>query len=39
MAINRFAELTRDEGQDHATSNHGGRYIASKRNAEAGDHP
>ena len=29
MAINRFAELTRDEGQDHAVSNHGGRYIAS----------
>ena len=29
MAINRFAELTRDEGQDHAASNHGGRYIAS----------
>jgi hypothetical protein len=26
LAINRFAELTRDGGQDHAERNHGGRY-------------
>ena len=28
MAINRFAELTRDGGQDHSESNHGGSYLA-----------
>jgi hypothetical protein len=29
MAINRFAELTRDLGQDHAESNHASRYLAT----------
>ena len=28
MAINRFAELTHDLGQDHAKSNHASRYLA-----------
>jgi hypothetical protein len=28
MAINRFAELTRDGGQDHSESNRGGSYLA-----------
>jgi hypothetical protein len=29
MAINRFAELTRDVGHDHAESNHASRYLAT----------
>ena len=28
MAINRFAELTRDAGQDHAERNPASRYLA-----------
>jgi hypothetical protein len=28
VAINRFAELTRDGGQDHAETNHASRYLA-----------
>lgn len=38
MAINRFAELTRDGGQEHAESNHASRYLAGVEDGRLAAH-